>query len=275
MRISTASSPTFRRTSSACPRLMAATTRISSRATARRSAPSSCRRGRSVTCSSPSATSRIARISTCASALSPTCPRPCWWSPGGSPRCTTSRRPIIARWPRSWAARVRGKRRRRRAGRGDDVTDYPLIAPAGPDARGAEARPAVRARAPLRLGLAGGGTDLSPYCDTYGGAVLNLTIARYAHAFVGPATDGVSLHAADLAVRERFTQRDALDDGRLRLHRAVHKRFMKDLFGGEWFNLSVTTSVDSPPGSGLGSSSALVVAQVEASRCYFDVPMDH
>lgn len=154
------------------------------------------------------------------------------------------------------------------------MTDSPLIASARWGPPGAEGRHAVRARAPLRLGLAGGGTDLSPYCDLFGGAILNLTIDRYAHAFVGPASDGVKLHAADLDVRESFTPRDGLDDGRLQLHRAVHKRFMKDLFDDEWCNLSVTTSVDSPPGSGLGSSSALVVALVEAYRSYFDVPMD-
>jgi D-glycero-alpha-D-manno-heptose-7-phosphate kinase len=154
------------------------------------------------------------------------------------------------------------------------VTNFSLITSGRSESRGIEERHAVRARAPLRLGLAGGGTDLSPYCDTYGGAVLNVTIDRYAHAFVAPASDGVKLHAADLDVRESFGQHDALDDGRLRLHRAVHKRFMHELFGGEWFNLSVTTSVDSPPGSGLGSSSALVVALVEAYRSYFDVPMD-
>ena len=42
----------------------------------------------------------------------------------------------------------------------------------------------VRAKAPLRIGLAGGGTDVSPYSDKYGGFILNVTLDMFAHATI-------------------------------------------------------------------------------------------
>jgi galactokinase/mevalonate kinase-like predicted kinase len=58
----------------------------------------------------------------------------------------------------------------------------------------------IRSRVPLRLGLAGGGTDLCAYSEVYGGAVLNCTIDRYAYAFISPRTDGkIAFRARDLS----------------------------------------------------------------------------
>src|SRR5208282_5227717 len=84
----------------------------------------------------------------------------------------------------------------------------------------------IRARVPLRLGLAGGGTDLSPYCDRFGGAVLNTTIDRYAYAFIAPSPD-VLLHfiAPDLGITESFPpDLAALAEAKLVLHAGVARR---------------------------------------------------
>jgi D-glycero-alpha-D-manno-heptose-7-phosphate kinase len=133
----------------------------------------------------------------------------------------------------------------------------------------------VRARVPLRLGLAGGGTDLSPYCDDYGGAVLNTTIDRYAYAFIEPAEDG-RLHfvAPDLGIEEDFPpDLAALDTARLQLHSGVMRRMLRQFASGHVTPIRLTSYVDAPAGSGLGSSSALVVAMVEAFTNLLSLPL--
>jgi len=133
----------------------------------------------------------------------------------------------------------------------------------------------VRGRAPLRLGLAGGGTDVSPYCDLYGGAVLNVTISLYAYATIMPSPDGrVRFIATDVGIEEthELSDRYPVDTG-LQLHRGVYNRIIRDFHGGKPLALTLSTSVDSPLGSGLGSSSALTVAMVEAFSGLLQLPL--
>jgi D-glycero-alpha-D-manno-heptose-7-phosphate kinase len=131
----------------------------------------------------------------------------------------------------------------------------------------------IRARAPLRIGLAGGGTDISPYCDQFGGAVLNVTIDRFAFASCMPRDDGnVVFEADDLGVSEDWCGEE---DGasQLRLHRGVYRRMMREFNDGEHIPLTLRTTVDAPAGSGLGSSSSLVVAMVDALREILSAPL--
>ena len=121
-----------------------------------------------------------------------------------------------------------------------------------------------RSKAPLRIGLAGGGTDVSPYCDLYGGAILNATLSLYAHATIEPLTDDtIILQGMDRKEEQRFENGAVMEqlpiDGRLDLLKGVYNRIRRDYgWKGKGFRLS--TFVDAPAGSGLGTSSTLVVA---------------
>jgi len=131
-----------------------------------------------------------------------------------------------------------------------------------------------RARAPLRLGLAGGGTDLSPYSDLHGGAILNVTIDRYAFASITHRDDSkVVLHARDLGVEEIHSKGQLPIHNGLRLHRGVYNRIARQFLPHNPPSISLSTSIEAPPGSGLGSSSALVVAMVEVFRDAFNLPL--
>ena len=134
----------------------------------------------------------------------------------------------------------------------------------------------VRAKAPLRLGIAGGGTDISPYCEIYGGAVLNATINMYANTFLqeGVDKDYATFISKDMNFSEKVDlSQPMILDGKLILHRAVYKRVMEDFNGGKYIPLEVITHCDAIPGSGLGSSSAMVVSMLEGYKQYLKLPL--
>jgi D-glycero-alpha-D-manno-heptose-7-phosphate kinase len=131
-----------------------------------------------------------------------------------------------------------------------------------------------RSKAPLRIGLAGGGTDVSPYCDEFGGAILNATISLYAYATIETIDDNrIILEAKDRNETAEFDWANNLPiNGTLDLLKGVYNRVQKD-YGIKQHGFKLSTFVDAPAGSGLGTSSTLVVAVLGAFAEMLKLPL--
>ena len=131
-----------------------------------------------------------------------------------------------------------------------------------------------RSKAPLRIGLAGGGSDVSPYSDKYGGAILNVTISLYAHANIRPIPEAkIILESLEREEYQEFPLCDELPvDGKLDLLKGVYNRIRKD-FMTEPKGFRLSTHVDVPAGSGLGTSSTLTVAILGAFIEWLRLPL--
>src|SRR5438445_11012567 len=120
----------------------------------------------------------------------------------------------------------------------------------------------VRSKAPRRISFAGGGTDVPPYPQERGGVVLSTTIDKYAYCSLTPnrhETIRVSSLDYDVIADYRSTA-DLVYDGQLDLVKAAINVM------GAPAGLDLFMHTDAPPGSGLGSSSAILVARVGAFR---------
>jgi D-glycero-alpha-D-manno-heptose-7-phosphate kinase len=131
-----------------------------------------------------------------------------------------------------------------------------------------------RSKAPLRIGLAGGGTDVSPYSDEFGGAILNATISLYAHASIEIIEEEtIILQALDRNETEEHPFAEQLPiTGQLDLLKGVYNRIQKD-YGIPYKGFRLSTFVDAPAGSGLGTSSTLVVAILGAFAEMLRLPL--
>jgi D-glycero-alpha-D-manno-heptose-7-phosphate kinase len=131
-----------------------------------------------------------------------------------------------------------------------------------------------RSKAPLRIGLAGGGTDVSPYSDQFGGAILNATISLSAYANIEPVAENtITVQALDRKEEQCFDWQHPLPiDGKLDLLKGVFNRIHKD-YGLPRTGFRLSTFVDAPAGSGLGTSSTLVVAIIGAFAEMLKLPL--
>lgn len=131
--------------------------------------------------------------------------------------------------------------------------------------------PIYRARAPLRLSFAGGGTDVAPFPSREGGLVLSATINRYAHGTLRPRADGqISIESVDFGLAVNYGVDEPLVyDGELDLVKAAIRTVGTGRDGG--FDIFVHS--DAPPGSGLGSSSSVMVALIGLLKEHGRIPL--
>jgi D-glycero-alpha-D-manno-heptose-7-phosphate kinase len=131
----------------------------------------------------------------------------------------------------------------------------------------------VRSKAPLRLGLAGGGTDIEAYYNLYDGYVLNATVDMYAYCTIEPDDSGrIEFIAADMDKKEEYAAAEKLPvSPALPLHTGIYNRIISD-FVHKPLSFKMTTYSDAPAGSGLGSSSTMVVAIIKAYVEWLNLP---
>lgn len=129
----------------------------------------------------------------------------------------------------------------------------------------------IRAKAPLRISFAGGGTDVPPYPEKEGGCVLSATINKYAYGTSRPRRDGqIKIESVDFGISINYNvDKELVYDGRLDLVKAA----IKKLGGQESTGFDLFLHSDAPPGTGLGSSSAMMVALVGLLKEFKNMPL--
>lgn len=132
----------------------------------------------------------------------------------------------------------------------------------------------IRSKAPLRLGLAGGGSDVSPYSDTYGGLILNATINLCAYCTIEETGDNlITIKGYDSDCFKSFLKSAILKiDGEASLIKGVYNRIQKE-YPFETNGFKITTYNDAPAGSGLGTSSTMVVCILKCFVEWLSLPL--
>src|ERR1035437_618946 len=112
----------------------------------------------------------------------------------------------------------------------------------------------------MRISFAGGGTDLPAYYESFGGMVVSTAINKYVYVIVTSSShDSLQVSSSDYSTFLRHSGGDEIgEEGKLRYARAFLREF------GIRTGYSIFMASEMPPGTGLGSSSSLAVAFVQA-----------
>jgi D-glycero-alpha-D-manno-heptose-7-phosphate kinase len=129
----------------------------------------------------------------------------------------------------------------------------------------------IRARAPLRISFAGGGTDVPPFPEREGGCVLNATISKYTHGTLRPRRDHrVQIESLDFGVLIEYDPKKLISyDGNMDMVKAA----VKKIKGRDSRGFDLLLHSDVPPGTGLGSSSSVMVTLVGLLKEFENLPL--
>jgi D-glycero-alpha-D-manno-heptose-7-phosphate kinase len=108
----------------------------------------------------------------------------------------------------------------------------------------------ILARAPLRIALGGGGTDLPSYYEKYGGFILSAAIDKYIYVYLNRP-------CADDQIRVKYTRYEEVTTPQEVRHDLVRPALIEL---GVQDNIEITSMADVPAGTGLGSSATYLVA---------------
>jgi D-glycero-alpha-D-manno-heptose-7-phosphate kinase len=133
----------------------------------------------------------------------------------------------------------------------------------------------IRSKAPLRISFAGGGTDVLPYAAERGGVVLSATIDKYAYGSLRPRDDrSIKVQSLDYDIVAKYNLDEEIPyDGELDLVKAVINVMCPG--NGHSSGWDFFLHSDAPPGSGLGSSSTMVVVLIGLIKHLQRRPMTH
>ncbi|NDV95991.1 dehydrogenase [Dysgonomonas sp. 521] len=133
----------------------------------------------------------------------------------------------------------------------------------------------IRSKAPFRIGLAGGGTDVSPYSDLYGGCILNATINLYAYTNIEPRDDNKIVfripQTNEEYIFDSVPELPILND-KADLMKGIYNRVVED-FTHKPLSFTLTCALEVPFGSGLGTSSTLAIAILGAYTEWLSLPL--
>jgi D-glycero-alpha-D-manno-heptose-7-phosphate kinase len=128
----------------------------------------------------------------------------------------------------------------------------------------------IRAKSPLRISFAGGGTDVPPFPQREGGCVLNATVNKYSYGMLRPTEDDqISIKSVDFGLALNYSVNELVYDGKLDLVKAA----IRKLQGHSRCGFELFLRSEAPPGSGLGSSSSLIVTLVGLLKEFLNLPL--